>query len=59
MSETIGATPPMLTPFTLRGMTLINRVVMSHTTSTITPMHFSHWKIHLSFVASFRPTVLS
>ena len=29
MSETIGATPPMLTPFTLRGMTLINRVVMS------------------------------
>ena len=29
MSETIGATPPMLTPFTLRGMTLINRVAMS------------------------------
>jgi anthraniloyl-CoA monooxygenase len=29
MSETNGAAPPMLTPFDLRGMTLINRVVMS------------------------------
>ncbi len=29
MSDESGATPPMFTPFTLRGMTLINRVVMS------------------------------
>ena len=29
MSETNGAAPPMFTPYALRGMTLINRVVMS------------------------------
>ena len=29
MSDKNGVTPPMFTPFTLRGMTLINRVVMS------------------------------